>query len=557
MDPRVKDRIKRLEGLLGSERPKGKLEKACIKRQIDDLKHGHKRGLVWNEDEAQRAIDFYQFLCHWKGEWAGKPLDLELWQQELIIAPIFGWYLQDGSRRFRTGYIEIPRKNGKTTIAAGIALRGLTADLESGAEVYCAATKRDQAKLLFRDATNFIRKAEYLKRRLKIQKHALLCPKLSSSLVPLSSDANTLDGLNPHMTVVDELHAHRTRDLWDVMATASGSRNRSLLLAITTAGHDRTSVCWEQRDYSQKLLTGSIEDDSYFCFIACADEKDDPFDPMTWWKANPNLDISLKRTFIENQARKAKASPSYENTFRRLHLNQWTEAETRWLKMSDWAKAAEEFDLSWLVGERCFAGLDLSKVNDTSALVLVTEIDGDWYLVPWFWIPGDNAFRREAEHQVPYTVWQRSGHIHFTDGDVVDYSWIGKTLMEIAGTVQLEGVAYDPYNASHFAQQMIGEGLPMVEFPQSWRNLADATSEFEKLLVSGNLHHNNNPVFNWQAGNVSVRRNPSGQIRPAKPMSEDAKKIDGIAAAIMGLALATRSQQASPSVYETRGFVTL
>ena len=550
------DRIKALKSLK-TARPIGALESLCIERQLRDLSNANKRGLIWDEAEAQRAVKFFGLLTHWKGPWAGKPVKLESWQEHCQIAPLFGWRNKDGTRRFREGYDEEPRKNGKTTKTAGIALFGLVADREEGAEIFAAATKRDQARILFRDSTKLIRRSRALRNQVELFKHSVTCPRLSGSFVPLSSDANSLDGLNPHMCLLDELHAHRTRELYDVLSTASGARSQPLLYCITTAGYDRSTVCWERHDYAVKLLKQELEDDTFFTFISAADDGDDFQDPNVWAKANPNLGVSVTMDYLRRQAMKAVHSPSFENTFRRLHLNQWTEQQNRWLQMHLWDRCFEDFDGTDLAGEICWAGLDLSKNRDTTALVLVFKIEGEYYLLPYFWIPLENARQREEESQVPYSAWARKGFINLTPGNVVDYREIMTVLRWAKEKFNLRRVAYDPYNATHFALEAQDEGFEMLEFGQTWRNLADPTSEFEKLVTSANIHHNRHPVLEWQAGNVAIKRNLDGLIRPVKPGADDAKKIDGIVAAIMGLAQALRPDDSYRSVYEERGFAPL
>lgn len=552
----VSARIKALKGLKAA-RPMGQLEKLCIERQLRDLGNGHKRGLIWDEDEAQRAVNFFGLLTHWKGKFAGKPVTLEPFQEHCQIAPLFGWRLKDGSRRFREGYDEEPRKNGKTTKAAGISLFGLCADNEEGAEVYSAATKKDQARILFRDAGKLVRRSKTLRNQLEIFRNAINCPRLSSTFIPLSSDENSLDGLNLHMAIIDELHRHKRRDVYDVLSTATPSRTQPLLYCITTAGFDRSTVCWERHDYATKVLREEIDDDSFFAYIACADDGDDFRDPKVWRKANPNFGISFPEDYLARQCLKAIHSPSFENTFRRLHLNQWTEQQNRWLQMHIWDKCFEDFTGADLYGETCWAGLDLSKTRDTTSLVLVFKIEGEYYLLPFFWIPEANARQREDEEQVPYSSWAKSGHLHLTAGDVVDYREIMTVLRWARERFNLRRVAYDPYNATHFALEAQDEGFEMMEFGQTWRNLADPTSEFEKLVNSAKVHHNRHPVLNWQAGNVAIKRNLDGLIRPFKPAREDAKKIDGVVASIMGLAQALRPDDAYRSVYEERGFAPL
>jgi phage terminase large subunit-like protein len=535
-----------------ASRPLSRLERLVYERQLRDLQHGHERGLVWDEDEAQRVVQFFALLTHWKGKFARKPIHLDGWQREALICPLLAWKLADGMRRFRTAYIEIPRKNGKTTITAGIGLWGLMADREPGAEIYLAATKRDQANIMFKDCKALVRGSDALRKRLKLQSHVISYPELNGFLKPISADANSADGFNLHMGLLDEVHKHKSRDLYDVLYTASGAREQPLIVAITTAGYDRTSLCWELHDYSVKVLAGEIEDDSHFAFLACADDDAPWDDPATWSMANPGLHASVSADYLKTLALKAKASPSFENTFRRLHLNQWTEQENRWLRMDHWAAASASYIPEDLRGQPCWAGVDLSKTSDTTAVVLVFPRRDVIWLLPYCWIPGDTALRHAREDNVPYEAWARHGHIGLTDGDVVDYDVILEHLLALQKVYDLREVAIDPWNASYFAKRAMEAGLPIVEFGQSLRNMSEPSTEFERRLVAGLVRHPGNPVFDWQAGNVSIKRNPDGLIKPVKP--KDARKIDLIAATIMGLGRALAAPKDTQSVYETRGF---
>lgn len=344
-----RQRIKRLQEFLTGERPLGQHERRAVTRQILDLQEGYKRGLVWREDQAQRAINFFPLLCHWKGPAAGQPINLEPWQAECLIAPLFGWYWDTtpARRRFNFAYVEIPRKNGKTTIAAGVGLKCLLADDEAGAEVYVGATKFDQAqKLLFRDACQFVRKSPQLTRRCLVFEKSIESPHNSGFMQPVASTASTLDGVNPHCNLIDELHEHKTSDLLDVLQEATTARDNPLTLCITTAGFDRQSVCWEQHQYAELVLraaVGELEtgqefrpDDAFFAFIAAADQADDWRDPRTWWKASPNLGVSVQREKLASLAQQAEVLARLENKFRRKYLNQWTEQSVRWLSMELW-----------------------------------------------------------------------------------------------------------------------------------------------------------------------------------------------------------------------------
>lgn len=536
----TKPRLDALERLLEDGRPRSALETAAIRRQMVDLQTGHERGLVWREDEACRAAAFFGLLKHWKGEFGGKPFKAEPWQEHGIIAPLFGWYREDGTRRFRGAYAEQPRKQGKTTLAAGFALQGLVADSEAGAEVYAAATMRDQATILFNDSQNMARQSAALMKHLQMWKHSITCPANSGTFKPLSSDHNSLHGLNISRAIVDEVHSHKTRDLWDVLMTATGARKNPLILAITTAGYDRSSICWELHEYTRKVNEGVIEDDSWFGFIACADAEDDPFDPVTWHKANPNLDISIKSDYLRQESRKAKESPSYENTFRRLHLSQWTEQSVRWLPMHAWDACKADFNEEDLRGEPCFAGLDLASTRDVNSLVLY--FPERHCVLPYFWVPKEAHDDAAARDRRQVMNWANNRFIKTTDGNTTDYAVIVRDICELSGRFDIQKLGYDPWGpANAMVQSLQSEGFDgskLEKFPQSFSGMAAPTKELERLVFGKKLQHDNDPVLRWMASNVTVKQDPAGNIRPDKGKSSD--KIDGIVALIMALGLSMR-----------------
>lgn len=540
----VADRIEAIQRLKESPRPRSAIELACIDRQENDLRNIGHNGLVWDEDEAQAVVDFSKLLRHWKGEWAGKPFAPEDWQEHLILAPLFGWYRETDKglrRRFNVGYQEVPRKNGKTTSAATLALQGLVADAEHGAEVYCTATTRDQASILFKDSTNMARQSPELSSFMRFWRYSITCDTLNSTLKPLSSDHDALHGLNIHRAVVDELHSHKTRDLWDVLQTSTGARRNPLLFAITTAGYDRASVCWEMREYARMVLEGHHKDDSFFAYVACAELEDDPFDPTTWAKANPNLDVSINSDYLAREANKAKTSPSYENTFRRLHLNQWTEQSVRWLPMHVWDDCAGIVEEEDLVGRDCYAGLDLANTRDVNALVIVFPFDdGRVKVLPVFWVP-ENAKDDRAEYdRRTLEAFIARDLIRATEGDTADIEGqIPDDIMKISGRFNIVKFAYDPWGSGPaMVQKLAARGFPadrIVEFRQTVSNFAAPTKELERLVHSRKLEHGANAVLRWMASNTAVKIDPSGNMRPDKSKSAD--KIDGIVALVMALGL--------------------
>ena len=557
-----KTRATKLRRYLESARPKSLLETQALERQINDLATAHERGLVWNEEEAQRAIDFFSLLRHWKGEWAGQRFELEDWQSEAIIAPVFGWIREDGTRRFRTVYIEIPRKNGKTTLSSGIGLKMLIADLEEGAQVYSAATTRDQAKICYTDSGHMCRQSPELSEHVEVLKTAITCASRNSTYKPLSSDYGTLDGLDIHCAVIDELHAHKTRDLYDVLKTATGARRQPLIWMITTAGFDRHSVCYEQRLYAQRVLEGSLHDDSFFAYVACADEGDDWTDPQTWWKANPNLRISLKEDTIREDCLAAQENPAAENTFKRLHLNLWTEQETRFIPMNKWDACDTEVDAEALKGRKCYAGLDLSTRYDLTCLSLVfppIEAEEPYKVLPFFFIPADEMRERERKDHVDYSVWARQGFVDPTPGDIVDHEYVKAKAVSLKEDYDILEVAFDRWGAVEISTAMDRAGFVMVPFGQGYGSMGGPTKELLALILGGRFAHGGHPVLRWNASAVTVKQDPAGNVKPIKPeRMKSANRIDGIVATIMALDRAIRNEsEVGPSIYETQGLLVL
>jgi phage terminase large subunit-like protein len=353
-----------------------------------------------------------------------------------------------------------------------------------------------------------------------------------------------MDGLNVHGAVIDELHAHKTRNVVDVLDTATGARRQPLLFEITTAGYDRHSICYEHHDYSIKVLEGTVPDDSWFAFIAAADEDDDWTDPEVWRKANPSFGLSVKEDDLARKAEKAIALPGAQNAFRRMHLNEWTEQAERWIDLAAWDACDSPVDLEQLRGRTCFGGLDLSTTTDVSALAWVFPPENDddlWRVLSRYFVPEENLRKRAERDRVPYDLWSRQGFIEPTPGNVVDYGAIEQRILADSALFQVREIAYDPWNATHIALRLQDEGAAMVEFRQGFRSMAAPTRELEKLIVSRKLAHGGNPVTRWMAGNVAVAQDPAGNLKPAKDKSTE--RIDGIVAVIMAIGRALVAQE--------------
>lgn len=524
----------------------------AVQRHLRDLETAHERGLYFDEAAAQRVLDFFEFLRHSKGEWAGKTFELEPWQQ-FYLWVLFGWKRADGTRRFRVAYKEVARKNGKSTEASGVGLYLLDADGEPGAECYTAATKRDQARITHSEATRMVKSSPFLRRRLHTYKDNISCLETNSKFEPLGRDSDSMDGLHVHGAIIDEIHAHKTRDVWDVIETATGARRQPLIYGITTAGFDRHSLCYQLHEYLQRVLEGVVEDDAFFGVIYTLDEGDDWEDESCWVKANPNLGVSVKLEDLRAKAARAREMPSALNAFLRLHLNVWTQAETRWMPADKWRACGGEVDPEKLRGRVCYGGLDLSRTTDITAFVLVfpPEAEGEPYRVlPRFWVPDEAIHLRSRRDRVPYESWLRAGLIEATPGPSIDYAHVIAQIEQDARDYALELVAFDRWGAAQISQQLDDIGIELVEFGQGYASMSAPMKELERLVLRRELAHGGNPVLAWMADNLVARSDPAGNLKPDKDKSID--RIDGMVALLMGLDLAVR-MDGGHSVYEERG----
>jgi phage terminase large subunit-like protein len=513
---------------------------------------------VFDEAAAVKPLNFFHAcLSHVKGERAGQPFDLSPWQAA-ILANLFGWKRPDGTRRYREAFIFVPRKNGKSILAAGICNYCLFCDGEPGAEIYCAAAERDQARLVFDVAKQQVLAEPALSRAAKVFTHAIVLEGLNSSFKSISAEANTKHGYNSHCVVVDELHAQNTRDLVDVLVTSTGARRQPLIVYITTSDYQRESVCNEKYEYAVKVRDGVIKDPYFLPVIYEAPKDSDWKDPGTWRAANPGLGQSISEEYLARECQRAQDSPAYENTFKRLHLNLRTEQDTRWLSIDTWDACDEVYALEDLRERKCWGGLDLSTTTDLSSLVLAFPIeneDGSTKVIalPFFWAPKERAVERERRDRVPYLTWARQGFLELTPGNVVDYDYIRSKINELGRQYEIVDIAVDRWNATQLATQLGHDGFELVSFGQGFASMSSPTKELEKLVVGRTLVHSQHPVLRWMASNVTVEMDAAGNLKPSKSKSEE--KIDGIVALIMAIGrLATRK---ATTCYQDRGLLTL
>jgi len=545
-----------IEDVMAERHPVNKFERLAVERHLRDLDDGRQRGLRFDEQAAWKALQFFNLLKHSKGEWAGRTLELEGWQK-FVVWCLFGWMREDGTRRFLTSYLEVARKNGKSTLAAGIGLKLFVADNEPGAEVYSAATKRDQARITHSEATRMVKASTALRKRVRVYRDNLNVEATASKFEPLGRDTDSLDGLNIHGVIIDELHAHKSRDLVDVLETARGARRQPLQFEITTAGYDRESICYVHHEYTEKILTGAVEDDTWFGVIYTIDPEDDWQDETVWRKANPNLGVSKKIEYMREQAKKAREMPSQLNAFLRLDLDVWTQSQTKWVNLEHWHACGDAVDANGLRGRQCYGGLDLSSTTDVSALVLIFPPDGhdDSYKVLCrFWIPEESMHERSRRDRVPYEAWVRQGYMTATPGNVIDYDYILAQIDEDMQNYDLRELAFDRWGATKIVQELQEMGLTVVQFGQGFASMSAPMKELEKLILSHKLAHGNNPVLTWMADNLVAAVDPAGNIKPDKQRSIE--KIDGMVALIMALDRALRHSD-NDSVYGERGILIL
>jgi phage terminase large subunit-like protein len=513
----------------------GKYVKQACKRHLADIDNAHSRGYAWQPEKAKLIFEFFGLLRHYKGKWAGQAFALEPWQL-FALGLLWGWRRKDGTRRFRVFHLEVARKNGKSTLAAGIAIALLVLDGEPGAEVYCCATKKDQARITFNDAREMVQASTSLKRLIEPNKDNLAVLSSRSKLEPLAADGGKLDGLNVHAGICDELHAWKQRLLWDVIETATGARSQPLLVVTTTAGHDRHSIWWELREKAIKVLEGTFEDDELLGLIYTLDDGDRWDDEACWAKANPNLGVSIQADELRKRCEEAKQTPGKQNPFRRLRLNQPTEQADRWLDLDEWDACADPVDEDSLRGRTCVGALDLAQSLDLAAWVLVfepTDEDPRTRLLCRFFLPEKRVQKRFLRDRVPYDRWAADGLITLTDGNVIDYDTIEARVKSDAEKFVIREVAFDRMFALQIIQHLQAEGLECVAFGQGFLSMAAPTKRLAEMIVSRELAHQGDPLLRWQAGNVAVCTDPAGNQKPDKRSSTE--KIDGIVAAVMGI----------------------
>ncbi len=514
---------------------------------------------VYDKQSADYAVSFIECLCHTKGTWAGKNFELIPWQEQ-IIRDLFGILKPNGYRQFNTAYIEIPKKQGKSELAAAVALLLTCGDGEERAEVYGCAADRQQASIVFEVAADMIRMCPALSKRCKIltaTKRIIYLPTNSFYQV-LSAEAYSKHGFNIHGVVFDELHTQPNRKLFDVMTKGSGdARMQPLYFLITTAGTDTNSICYETHQKAKDILAGRKIDPTFYPVIYGADETDDWTDPKVWKKANPSLGITVGIDKVKAACESAKQNPGEENAFRQLRLNQWVKQAIRWMPMEKWDACAFQIDEGELEGRVCYGGLDLSSTTDITAFVLVFPPRNEeerYVILPYFWIPEDNIELRVQRDHVPYEVWERQGYLQTTEGNVVHYGYIEKFIESLGEKFNIREIAFDRWGAIQMVQNLEGMGFTVIPFGQGFKDMSPPTKELMKLVLEKKVAHGGHPILRWMMDNIYIRTDPAGNIKADKAKSTE--KIDGAIAAIMGLDRAIRcGNNTAESVYDTRGLM--
>lgn len=567
---------------------------ACA-RHLRDLETGPARGLTWRPDRAQHVVDFfrdYLFLPDDSDEGGadGKPFVLSPFQQ-FIAGSLFGWYTETGNRRFRVAYIETAKGSGKTPFGAGILLYMMVADGERGAQCYCAAVTKDQAKLAFTDAENMVKVSPELNALIDQKVNNLAVLETACFIRPISAEKRGLDGKRVHGCLIDELHEHPSNIVTVKMRAGTKNRLNALILEITNSGFDRETVCWEHHELSRQVLEGTIDNDAWFAFVChldacqacqragrlqpsddCPDCDDWKTEGPHWLKANPNLGVSLSWQYLREQVREAVDLPSQRNLVRRLNFCQWTQQETAWIPSERWAARKGAVSSASLVGRECFIGIDMADKIDLCAVVCVfprpldaapesehgPRITRALDVLPFFWMPAKTAERRAQEDKIPYPDWIRAGWVRTTPGDLIDHDAVVEAIIsELQPKYRIRGIGIDQAGAAGVVSKLrrhFGDEL-VEEVPQGFRRLSEPSKLVEALIMGGFLEHDGNPCMAWTVGNTATKENAWREIRPVKLAQR--KRIDGMVALIDGVAKMLKAPDDTQPAWQTEGLLVL
>ena len=518
------------------------------------------KGAVFDPERVDRVLKAFSMLRHTQGQWAGQPLTPDPWQVAYVLAPIFGWVTWDEDsssyvRIIRKFYVDVPRKNGKSTLLGGIAVYMLAADNEPGAQIVTAATNERQAGFVFNPIKTLAEKSPALKKHVKTVTKKVIHPNSGSYIEVVSSVADAQHGANIHFGCIDELHVHKTPDLVETIETGTGSRRQPLIGIITTADSGKQNTIYaRKRDYIEQLARGAIKDVSSYGVVWAVDPQDDPFVEETWAKANPGYGISPTRSYMRSAAEEAKQSPADLAKFQRLHLGLRTKQETKYLDLSVWDRNQSFVNEDKLVGKECFGGLDLAATSDLCALCWVfpgtVGFDAIWRM----WTPEANLENLDKRTAGMASVWVREGYLTVTPGNVADYDYIREQINRDREKFDVRGIAYDPWNSSQMVNDLVSDGAPMVKTRQGLVTLSAPTKELQRILLEGTeekpmFRHGGNPAVRWQVDNFAVAMDPAGNVKPDKGNAAD--KIDAVASTINALSLVLAVGPKPVSKYET------
>lgn len=526
----------------------GKYCRLSCQRYLADLDDGESRGLEFKPDVARAYLEFFsRMLRHTMGAFANEPFVPLPWQQ-FVLWNLYGWHRDDGTRRFNYAYLAVGRKNGKTTLLAGMALAALVMDMEHAAEIYFAATKREQAKIGFNEAFRMATAKTPLRKYLDARKHDILFPKINARLAYLSADKTTMDGMNPHVAIIDEYHAHPTDEVSNVLRSGMQSRRNPLHITITTAGFSIGGACHQMQNSVKQILNGIKTDDSQFGIIYELDDDDDWSDESVWCKANPSLGETISVKLLKNQFHQAvNMGGSRITEFKTKHCNQWVQSSKTWIEDKTFLECIDDQFMDFKNRE-CWAGLDLASVSDMTALMLVFPIGDEFHVRGHYFMPSEaieRALSNDAGHV--YGQFQTLPNMHITDGNVTDYASIRRVLSGVRITpnghefdpssimteFQVQAVAFDRYNSTQIAIDLTDDGVPVVPYGQGFVSMSPPTKELEILIRTRRLKFDGDPVLRWALQNVELRTDPAGNIKPDKQKSSG--KIDPIVALVMAI----------------------
>ena len=513
----------------------------------------------YDEEKAQRVIDFISELRHTKGKWAGVQWQWIPWQKEDLIKPLFGMVDEKGNRQYRTCYTELPKKMGKSEIGAAIALYLLIADNEQGAEIYGAAGDREQAGIVYDVAANMVEQDFTLNNNLTVLRSTkrIVSYERNSFYRAISAESYTKHGYSVHGCIFDEMHVQKNRMLYDTLKDGAGdARDQPLMFIITTAGiHDVNSIAWEIHEYARKVKEGIIKDERYLSIMYCLPMDADWEDEENWKKVNPSLGYTVTIDKLRDAYQEVKNIPAKQNNFRRLRLNQWVSQTTRWLDIAFWDKCDSPLNKQKLQGLECWAGLDMSSSIDITALVLVFPRENGFYdILPFFWVPEERIEQRVYKDKVPYDVWIREGYIYTTSGDEIGIDFIEKKIVSLYEIYNIRAVNFDRWGAKYISQRLHDQGITVLEFGQGFKSMSYPTKEFQRIVMKGKIRHGGNPVMRWMFDNIAMETDAAENIKITKKKSTD--RVDGMVALVMGLDGALRVEN-EKSMYEDEGIFTI